>query len=77
MLDSKNTNLRLNFNVKIKRVIKNIKMKRLGNAIMLVVNYIGVNEKQAMVIDSKTGDVEFMAVQNDDLKSVEYLINKS
>ncbi|EJN0639038.1 recombinase family protein, partial [Escherichia coli] len=56
---------------------KNIKMKRLGNAIMLVVNYIGVNEKQAMVIDSKTGDVKFMAVQNDDLKSVEYLINKS
>ncbi|HBL6990395.1 TPA: recombinase family protein, partial [Escherichia coli] len=77
LLDSKNTNLRLNFNVKIKRVIKNIKMKRLGNAIMLVVNYIGVNEKQAMVIDSKTGDVKFMAVQNDDLKSVEYLINKS
>lgn len=77
LLDSKNTNLRLDFNVKIKRVIKNIKMKRLGNAIMLVVNYIGVNEKQAMVIDSKTGDVDFMAVQNDDLKSVEYLINKS
>ena len=54
LLDSKNTNLRLDFNVKIKRVIKNIKMKRLGNAIMLVVNYISVNEKQAMVIDSKT-----------------------
>jgi len=75
LLNPKNTKLRLDFNVKIKRVISNIKMKRFDNTIMLVVNYIGVNEKQAMVINNKTGEVVFMAVQNDDLKSVEYLIN--
>ena len=50
-------------------------MKRYDNTIMLVVSYVGVNEKQAMVINSKTGAVVFMAVQNDDLKSIEYLIN--
>lgn len=75
LLDPKNKKLRIDFNVKVKRVIKNIKMKRVDNTIMLVVSYIGVNEKQAMVINNKTGDVVFMAVQNDDLKSVEYLIN--
>ncbi|MDM9075505.1 recombinase family protein [Enterobacter roggenkampii] len=75
LLDPKNTKLRLDFNVKVKRVIKNIKMKRYDDTIMLVVSYVGVNEKQAMVINSKTGEVVFMAVQNDDLKSIEYLIN--
>lgn len=75
LLDPKNTTLRLDFNVKVKRVIKNIKMKRYDDTVMLVVSYVGINEKQAMVIKIKTGEVVFMAVQNDDLKSVEYLIN--
>lgn len=75
LLDPYNTKLRVDFNVKVKRVVRNIKMKRFNNTIILVVNYIGVNEKQAMVINNKTGEVMFMAVQNDDIKSVEYLID--
>ncbi|EPN3556115.1 hypothetical protein ACTW2I_000407 [Cronobacter sakazakii] len=72
--DPKNVDIRLDFNVKIKRVIKNIIIKRYSDAIFLVVNYISINEKQAIVINSKNGEILYMGVQNDDLKTVEHLI---
>ncbi len=69
-----NVDIRLDFNIKIRRVIKNIIVKRYSDAIFLVVNYIAINEKQAIVINSKNGEILYMGVQNDDLKTVEHLI---
>ncbi|HBA6281977.1 TPA: recombinase family protein, partial [Escherichia coli] len=72
--DPTNVDIRLDFNIKIRRVIKNIIVKRYSDAIFLVVNYIAINEKQAIVINSKNGEILYMGVQNDDLKTVEHLI---
>jgi hypothetical protein len=75
--DLKNPNqvgIRLDFNVKIKRVIKKILLKRYDKVIIMVVHYIGINEKQAFVLDNKNGNVLYMAVQNDDTKTVEHII---
>lgn len=72
--DPLNVDLRLDFNIKVKRVIKSIIIKRYSDTIFLVVNYIAINEKQAIVINSKSGEVLYMGVQNDDLKKVEHLI---
>ena len=72
--DPLNADIRLDFNIKIKRVIKSIIIKRYSDTIFLVINYIAINEKQAIVINSKNGEVMYMGVQNDDLKTVEHLI---
>ncbi|MBE4861342.1 recombinase family protein, partial [Enterobacter cloacae complex sp. S3] len=72
--DPMNVDIRLDFNIKIKRVIKSIVIKRYSDSIFLVVNYIAINEKQAIVINSKNGEVLYMGVQNDDLKIVEHII---
>ncbi|EHL1291012.1 recombinase family protein, partial [Escherichia coli] len=72
--DPMNVDIRLDFNIKIKRVIRNIIIKRYSDSIFLIVNYIAINEKQAIVINSKNGEVLYMGVQNDDLKTVEHLI---
>ncbi|WP_193065651.1 recombinase zinc beta ribbon domain-containing protein [Hafnia alvei] len=74
--DPTNVDIRLSFNIKIKRVIKSVIIKRYSDVIFLVVNYIAINEKQAIVINSKDGEVLYMGVQNDDLKTVEHLIVK-
>lgn len=72
--DPLNADIRLDFNIKIKRVIKSIIIKRYSDTIFLIINYIAINEKQAIVINSKNGEVMYMGVQNDDLKTVEHII---
>lgn len=74
--DTRNKKERLDFNIKIKRIIRKILIKRYYKTIIMVINYISVNEKQVFVIDNKTGEVLYMGVQNDDMKSVEHLIRK-